>query len=832
MRLLFFIFFLTTLSSVADPCGMVPPISLDGEPATIKRVGEQNTYVFFKDGMETMVIHPGFTGSVDEFGMLIPFPTPPALRKVSDNTFPQMKQAVDPPIVTYYLYNNRFDDMTVGHAGLLLESASMAKDRDEVVVLKEEAVGMYEIAVLEAGSASALKRWMDNHGYRFPDGMEKACGDYVNDKWCFVAVKTRVGSKAGVDPKPGMRSTTPDKPKDAVFTGAVQAMGFRFRSKELVIPMRLSTFNEGDLKNTVYVLAEEPLRVSNLPVEFVRRQITGTKLLNNLTALLPYQIEGGDKDDMSPNDWKSLEGQRDPVPHNGVAAELFASDLLADEVGRLSHGYEEREKALLDIGERLGLRGGQLDGLHAKELETDRHKMKAQALESLSAMTLTVIEGDFPRETLANENLQFQPYRLANIEGLTMKEQRNETGAVAPTTSTTFLPIQGGLAMKTMLYGLILAMFAWFAGKRAAAATAVATLALLMVFAPASQAQEYSRDTVNLINRLDDPEQTRAALKELEAKGKQIQPYLLARYQNEEASVTERGYCLALSVKNPNKNVTKSVRDVYSKTSSSLVKLWSQAALVDLTTTPEELLALFDAETEKRVDPDQQFGVMPIGVELQRPIALKLKDWDAQLTLEDRLMFLGLAQNAGQASNVSPNISAVITPSLKSVDPRELVDLMFTSRNQEVRRISAGLLAGFTEDKRKVVFASVMEKLQVSGQAKEVPWVGGALFLPQFSNMNKSEATELITGLTRWSVWTDLHKTPAEQVTPIENNLRSYNLWEAAEGGSLDWRNASGGQAWLRVFGSLKGAAAASALLKEQNVPKDSDYWAVVKKLK
>ena len=63
-----------TLPCLADPCGMVPPISLDGDDANITRIGEQKTYVFYKDGVETIVIHPGFEGDVDEFGMLIPFP--------------------------------------------------------------------------------------------------------------------------------------------------------------------------------------------------------------------------------------------------------------------------------------------------------------------------------------------------------------------------------------------------------------------------------------------------------------------------------------------------------------------------------------------------------------------------------------------------------------------------------------------------------------------------------------------------------------------------------------------------------------------------------------
>ena len=79
----------------ADPCGMVPPIYLGDAP--IARIGDQNTYVFFKDGVETFVIRPGFSGKVDEFGMLIPMPTVPALRKVSDNIFPHLRAAIDPP---------------------------------------------------------------------------------------------------------------------------------------------------------------------------------------------------------------------------------------------------------------------------------------------------------------------------------------------------------------------------------------------------------------------------------------------------------------------------------------------------------------------------------------------------------------------------------------------------------------------------------------------------------------------------------------------------------------------------------------------------------------
>src|SRR5438105_9320791 len=82
--------------ALADPCGMVPPIYVNDNTSLV-RVGDEQTYVFFKDGLETFVIRPGFSGKVEDFGMLISFPTPPALRKVSEDIFPQIANAVDPP---------------------------------------------------------------------------------------------------------------------------------------------------------------------------------------------------------------------------------------------------------------------------------------------------------------------------------------------------------------------------------------------------------------------------------------------------------------------------------------------------------------------------------------------------------------------------------------------------------------------------------------------------------------------------------------------------------------------------------------------------------------
>ena len=178
--------------ALADPCGMVPPIYVTDNTSII-RVGDEQTYVFYKDGIETFVIRPGFSGKVEDFGMLISFPTPPALRKVSEDIFPQIAKAIDPPEVVVDL-RRRFVEL----AARAFDNSSKSGDgsngglklsKDEVRVLRQEAVGMYEVAVLEAGSAAALKRWMSDHGYKYPAGMDAVCEEYVKLGWCFVAEK-------------------------------------------------------------------------------------------------------------------------------------------------------------------------------------------------------------------------------------------------------------------------------------------------------------------------------------------------------------------------------------------------------------------------------------------------------------------------------------------------------------------------------------------------------------------------------------------------------------------------------------------------------------------
>ena len=134
-------------------------------------------------------------------------------------------------------------------------------------------------------------------------------------------------------------------------------MGFRFKTDELVVPMRLSAFNAGEMRNVVYLLTEGPRKIRAIPEEYVVRQISGQQLYENVTQPLPLRIIGGTEADIPEYQRRDLPQRRNPEPKNGVARDLFAADLLAVSTGNLSLEHEEQEKELLRIGEYFGSAG-------------------------------------------------------------------------------------------------------------------------------------------------------------------------------------------------------------------------------------------------------------------------------------------------------------------------------------------------------------------------------------------------------------------------------------------------------------------------------------------
>ncbi|MCH7724933.1 MAG: DUF2330 domain-containing protein [Planctomycetes bacterium] len=847
------------LPALADPCGMVPPIYPAGQPSPIARTGLQQTYVFFKDGVETFVIHPGFTGKVDEFGMLIPFPAVPAIRKVPDHIFPHIAAAVDPPEVVVDLRPRFFAKKARAiFNGRVTQQQSLQYQRDEVKVLKKEAVGMYEVAVLGAGSAKALKRWMDDHGFQFPKGMEDVCEDYILEKWCFVAVKTKVGQKEGANPKPGQRQVNTKLPDGSTFDGHVQGMGFRFEVDELVVPMRLGAFNDGDLRNIVYLMTDKPRKIRSIPEEYVVRQVSGEQLIKNVTEPLPIRIIGGTEKDIPDHRRRTLPQERNPVPHNGAAKELFASDLLASQSDNLSLPHEEQEKVLLRVGERFGLRGADIDKLNAQALAQSRDKTLKGSLAALKDMTLTVVDGDFPRELLAKQNLTFAEYRMPRkrntVEAYDAKTNKpsgkkpgvRKIGALSPIDQDAIVGAAGGLPTRAeghtagqvrhgesacvrtssdtlawllSAFGVgLLGMTLFIRRKRRMGSTfrIVTVFALSLALSGAAALAQDKKDADEpakkpsvreLLRDLSDGDKAEEAVAALVKRADESKE-LLKGEAVEGNDFTRRGWAIVALSEIGGKEIDALLTKVHSDDKQPmLVRTWAAAARVSMTQSTDDLIA--------KASLISQFPA------LGRPIGMRVIEALKQ----------GKETSAEGILTVSlrvPQLQGALVPTILALGPDKLVIALTGAKDQNVRRQAAAYLGTLAQQGNDKVGAKVATAYKFDPMAKKVVWSGGPLFIPGI-RWSKEDARSLVGHLISWHLWCDIKGKKAEQ-KKIHNNIRSLGLAGAAGYRSPGFQEATTVK-WLEVWGRAVGKEELAKLLKTQQADKIKKYAAVLAKL-
>ena len=801
-----------TRDTLADPCGMVPPISV-GRPPVLARVGKQQTYVFFKDGIETFVIRPGFTGDIDNFGMLIPFPTPPAIRKVSDDIFPQIAAAVDPPEV---IVNLRPPVALSLRANALMEKSSASRDglafqESRVRVIRQEAVGMYEVAVLEAGSAAALKKWMSRNGFRYPTGMDEVCDDYVDENWCFVAVKTKVGQKLGVDPAPRQRNVTEALPRGSVFDGFVQGMGFRFRTEKLVVPMRLSAFNEGELRNIIYLLTDGPKRINSISESTVRRQLKGNEIYRNLIDPLPLRLIGGTEQDLRRWTLEGLAQRRNPDPKNGAAKRLFAADLLAARDSVLALPQEETEKSLLAVGEHFGLRGPEIDALHSAVLRKSADQSVKQALTDLSAMTLSVIDGDFPRKVVAGENLTFANY--------IMPETRNRAAVYDALRHGPALK-QRGMRKEGSVPGGI-SWWGWIGVGLFACAGLICTarrsrkpcfvLLLVLCLFPKVAIGETREILSKIMSDLADPatsSQTLYKPTELvraDPTSRDAVTGALALQVKTDIPLASRGWTIAALANIPGQDVDELLLEIQDSSNVPvLIQTWAAAARIDRCGSAAALI--------------EKAALISRFPALSRPIGKRLVN---HLQVGgDRVPLERLLAISIRTPQLRPDLSPIII----ARRPAELVLVMQRAQDADVRRQAAAYLGTLAASgNASGVASAIASAFAFDSAASDVPWQGGPLFIPGIEWQLQSEsARQLVDQLIRWMVWCDCHGRAAEQVQ-IHNNLRSLNLARAVGYQSPGWHTANT-VTWLRAWRTLVGNASIKAMLAQQQVANNPRY--------
>ncbi|MCR9119975.1 MAG: hypothetical protein NXI22_23815, partial [bacterium] len=88
-------------------------------------------------------------------------------------------------------------------------------------------------------------------------------------------------------------------------------------------------------------------------------------------------------------------------------------DISVAESGDLLSHHELKNKAFDEINRQLGMKGSEADELVGQVAADNIAREVAVHLKKLRSYTLTIVDGEFPRDVIAKKNLTFQRYAMA-----------------------------------------------------------------------------------------------------------------------------------------------------------------------------------------------------------------------------------------------------------------------------------------------------------------------------------------------------------------------------------------------------------------------------------
>lgn len=136
--------------------------------------------------MQHFIRRATFRGTAKDFGFLVPTPTAPALAEVDEQIF----DVLDAKTARQTVHKTR---RAIDWTPLLLysrlKSESATAGRPPVEVLATQKIAGYEAAVLDAIDATALSRWLEEHGYATTPDLTEWLDAYVKQGWKITAFK-------------------------------------------------------------------------------------------------------------------------------------------------------------------------------------------------------------------------------------------------------------------------------------------------------------------------------------------------------------------------------------------------------------------------------------------------------------------------------------------------------------------------------------------------------------------------------------------------------------------------------------------------------------------
>ena len=211
--------------------------------------------ILVRDGNRSVItMYNDFKGDTRDFAMVVPVPV--VLRKddikvVDQSIFQKLNDYSAPRLVEYWDQNpcndyKSLDDALRGKvAGAQLNEVVVmgygnAKKMSTVKIEARYIVGEYDILILSAKESNGLKNWLNENGYKIPEGAEEVLDPYIKSNLKFFVVKVN------------------EKEKQKLNNNFLRPIQIRFNSPKFMLPIRLGMANaDGDQDLIVYAFTRK-----------------------------------------------------------------------------------------------------------------------------------------------------------------------------------------------------------------------------------------------------------------------------------------------------------------------------------------------------------------------------------------------------------------------------------------------------------------------------------------------------------------------------------------------------------------------------------------------
>ena len=186
-----------------------------------------------------------FEGEAEDFAVVVPVPTMiereqihvgdrAIIQHLDAYTSPRLVEYHDPDPCTMYKRREMMD-MDSSFPSASVQEKRAARSRG-VTIEASYTVGEYDILILSASQSDGLIRWLNENGYRIPDGAERVVDSYLKQDMRFFVAKVNVAEQS----KLGYQYLRP--------------LQVAYESNKFMLPIRLGTLNAKG-KQELYVYA-------------------------------------------------------------------------------------------------------------------------------------------------------------------------------------------------------------------------------------------------------------------------------------------------------------------------------------------------------------------------------------------------------------------------------------------------------------------------------------------------------------------------------------------------------------------------------------------------